>query len=108
MATDPTAGFDRVRPRTTGAGARTTAGTTTVNDREGKRALFSEVSVPPSMGSVALRCEKCGTRSVVTWARAVKLALPSVPAVVPGSGVRNFMRCPSCSQRSWLSVSVRA
>ena len=95
--------FDRVRPRTTDAPAAAAS----TADREGKQALFSEPAAPPPLGSVALECERCSTRTVVTWGRALRLALPSVPTALPGQGVRNYMRCPACAQRAWLSVSLR-
>jgi ribosomal protein S27AE len=94
--------FDRVRPRAAGA-----AGRAKTTDREGKRALFSEVAAPPSAGSVALDCSKCGARSVVSMATLWRVAFPAVPAVVPGHGVRANMKCPACGERSWLTVSLR-
>lgn len=94
--------FDRVRPReASGAGrAKTT-------DREGKRALFSEVAAPPTAGSVALDCSRCDARSVVSMAALVRISFPAVPAVVPGRGVRANMKCPACQERSWLTLSMR-
>lgn len=102
--------FDRVRPRSNDpADDRITVvdGEVRIPDREGKRALFSEAPEPPTFGSVALCCTKCDTRSVVSWAKAVRLALPGVPALVPGSGVRVWMKCPACRQRAWVDMSVR-
>jgi len=101
--------FDRVRPRRAQSARNPSSGTAeTAPDREGKRVLFSEVPTTPASGKVALTCRRCEDRTVVSWARALRLALPSVPAVVPGQGVRNYMRCPSCGQRSWITVSVRS
>jgi len=95
--------FDRVRPRDAAAGA----GQATTTDREGKRALFSEVAAPPTTGSVALVCGKCDARSVVSVAALWRRGLPAVPAVVPGQGFRANMKCPACGERSWLMVSLR-
>ncbi len=101
--------FDRLRPRTA-APVPANSMITEVgqpSDREGKRALFSEVSAPPTMGSVALRCDRCATRTVVSWTTALRLAFPTVPALVPGSGMRVWMKCPSCTKRSWVSISTK-
>lgn len=101
-------GFDRVRPRAE-ASDRTVGlidGETQVPDSEGKRALFSSEPAPPTLGSVAMVCSKCGTRSVVSWSRALRLAFPSVPALVPGNGVRVWMRCRTCSERAWVDLSL--
>lgn len=98
----PNQSFDRVRPRDV-EGSAVLAPTT---DREGKRALFSEVSDPPSTGSVALVCAKCGVRSVVSVTSIWRSSLP-VPVVIPGQGLRSSMKCPSCGVRNWMSVSLR-
>ncbi len=102
--------FDRVRPRTadpTDERIIIVDGEVRVPDREGKRALFSTEPEPPSLGSVAMTCTRCEARSVVSWGRALRLAFPSVPAVVPGSGVRIWLKCPTCEQRSWVDLSLR-
>lgn len=78
-----------------------------VPDREGKRALFSSEPAPPTLGSVAMVCTRCETRSVVSWSRALRLTFPSVPALVPGTGMRVWMRCQSCHQRAWVELSLR-
>lgn len=102
--------FDRVRPRSADAADERIIvidGEVRVPDREGKRALFSNEPEPPSLGSVAMTCTRCEARSVVSWGRALRLAFPSVPALVPGSGVRVWLRCPTCQQRSWVDLSLR-
>lgn len=101
--TDSAAGqsFDRLRPRD---GA--VAGQAKATDREGKRALFSDVAAPPSAGSVALECSRCDARSVVSMATLWRVSFPAVPAVIPGQGVRANMKCPACGDRSWLTVSL--
>ncbi|MCB0919502.1 MAG: hypothetical protein KDC39_13155 [Actinobacteria bacterium] len=101
--------FDRVRPRNLDPQrVGIVDGNIKVPDREGKRALFSEEAAPPALGSVALVCGSCDTRTVVSWAKALKLAFPSVPAVVPGTGVRVWMKCPACRDRGWVEVSLRS
>lgn len=102
------ASFDRVRPRNLDEKeSLLDEGRLRVPDREGKRALFSDAPEPPSFGSVAITCTKCDSRSVLSWSSALRLAFPSVPAVAPGSGVRLWLKCPSCRQRSWTEVSLR-
>ena len=102
------ASFDRVRPRNLDEKeSLLEEGRLRVPDREGKRALFSDAPEPPTFGSVAITCTKCDSRSVLSWSSALRLAFPSVPAVAPGSGVRLWLKCPSCRQRSWTEVSLR-
>ena len=101
--------FDRVRPRHLESQDAPPAVVDEVRvpDLEGKRALFSATPEPPSLGSVAVTCLTCDSRSVVTWASALKLAFPSVPALVPGAGVRLWLKCPTCRNRSWVEFSLR-
>lgn len=101
--------FDRVRPRTEAGDDRIVVidGEVRVPDRDGKRALFSSEPEPPSFGSVAITCTRCDARSVVSWGAALKLAFPSIPALVPGTGVRVWLKCPACRRRSWSVVSLR-
>ncbi len=101
---NPSQSFDRVRPRDAEAGAATLSVTT--SDREGKRALFSEVTSPPSTGSVALTCSRCGVRSVVSVASLWRASLP-VPVMIPGQGLRASLKCPACGERNWMAVSLR-
>ena len=106
MSSNPS--FDRVRPRSEESD-RTVGlvdGTSQVPDREGKRALFSSEPAPPTLGSVAMVCSRCETRSVVSWSRALRLAFPSVPALVPGNGIRVWMRCGTCERRAWVDLSL--
>lgn len=111
--------FDRVRPRTGSTDRGSTRpsdsegrlgmvdGEIRVPDREGKRALFSGEPEPPTLGSVAITCTRCEARSVVPWGKALRLAFPSVPALVPGAGVRIWMRCRTCRNRTWNVLSLR-
>lgn len=100
--------FDRVRPRALSEPESPLVdGEVRVPDREGKRALFSDAPEPPTFGSIAITCTRCEARSVVGWTRALRLAFPSVPALVPGTGMRVWMRCPTCQHRSWNVLSVR-
>jgi hypothetical protein len=101
--------FDRVRrrdPVVSDGGGVPQAGRST--DREGKRALYSDVAAPPSVGAVALTCSRCEQRSVVSWMRAARLAVPGVVVPIPGSGTRSWMRCPACRRYTWMDVSLRA
>lgn len=101
--------FDRVRPRSATPADRYAApdGDLRVPDREGKRALFSGEPEPPTLGSVAITCTRCEARSVVPWGKALRMAFPSVPALVPGSGMRVWMRCRTCRHRTWNELSLR-
>lgn len=102
--------FDRVRPRTADqADERIIVidGEVRVPDREGKRALFSSEPEPPSLGSIAMTCTRCEARSVVSWSRALRMAFPSVPALLPGAGARIWIKCPTCQRRSWVDLSLR-
>jgi hypothetical protein len=101
------ANFDRVRPRSDSDSSFGLVDGVRVPDREGKRALFTSESAPPALGAVSLTCTRCETRSVVSWSKALRLAFPSVPAVVPGSGIRIWMRCASCDERAWVDLSLR-
>jgi hypothetical protein len=106
MSNNPS--FDRVRPRSkqTDRTVGFVDGESQIPDREGKRALFSSEPAPPTLGSVAMVCNRCETRSVLSWSRALRLAFPSVPALVPGNGVRVWMRCGTCERRSWVDLSL--
>ena len=54
-------------------------------DPQGKRSLFSDEVMPPSVGSVALHCSRCDSRSVVSVVQAAKLAMPMMYIPSPGS-----------------------
>ena len=101
--------LDRVRPRSQEPErvVGMVDGEVRVPDREGKRALFSNEAAPPTLGSVSMSCLRCDTRSVVSWSKALKLTFPSVPALVPGAGVRVWMRCQTCHERAWVDLSLR-
>lgn len=109
-------GFDRVRPRTVGSAEHPVASPPPGSgdeamrpvDREGKRALYSDVTAPPATGALAVECEGCGQRSVVSWLSAGRLALPGLVLPVPGRGTRAWLRCPACRRRHWVRVSFRA
>ena len=68
-----------------------TPGHTATPDRSTgtKRALFSDEIIPPAMGSVALHCTKCDSRSVVSMVQAAKLATPMmyIPLRAHGQGL---------------------
>lgn len=101
--------FDRLRPRGSAEvkPRQVVADPSPLQDREGKRALFSEVDAPPTVGSVSLNCHRCQGRSVVSWGKALRLAFPTVPALLPGSGIQVWMKCPTCGKRAWVGVSTK-
>ncbi|MCU0284669.1 MAG: hypothetical protein MUD13_12390 [Candidatus Nanopelagicales bacterium] len=93
--------FDRVRTRA--ADGRTGAPV----DVQGKSALFSGSVVTPSLGSVAITCSVCQNATVVPYAQAVRLALPSVHLPIIRRGYPSWMRCPACGERHWVQVRFR-
>lgn len=74
------------------------------SDPQGKRSLFSDEVSPPSVGSVALHCERCDCRSVVSVIQAAKLATPMLYLPSPGRTNKVWMKCPACETRSWVRV----
>lgn len=129
MSRQPTTAspFDRVRTRTGttdhGRRKRPTVPTPVGRDAEGKRALFSSTGPDadvPSVGSVTIDCRRCGERTVMSPAAAVRTAIPSlVLSLGLGRGEREstvglvrrgdgtFMRCPACGRGSWTRVTIR-
>ena len=100
--------FDRVRPRR--GSARVSPGLAAPADPQGKRALFSDEVPSPAPGSVAMDCERCGARSVVSLVRLARLSLPGLHVVVPRgrrAAWRAYVTCPECRRRSWVSLQVR-
>ena len=90
--------FDRVRSR---AAADPSVAPV---DVQGKSALFSRAVVSPSLGSVAITCSQCHQATVVSYARAVKLALPSLHLYVLRRDFPSWMRCPACAHRTWVRI----
>ena len=93
--------FDRVRPRAGDEPA------TESMDVQGKAALYSREPVNPPLGSVLITCSGCNQASVVPYARAVQLALPSVHLLGLRRDHPSWMSCPSCGQRQWVKVRLR-
>ena len=93
--------FDRVRTRavTEPSGAPV--------DVQGKSALFSREVVTPSLGSVVITCSECHQATVVSYARAVRLSLPSVHLYLFRRAYPTWMRCPACDERHWVRVRIR-
>lgn len=92
-------GFDRIKPpseRTVGR----------KDDHQGKRSLYSEAEQPPSTGSAAIECQRCGRRSVVSVFKLARLSFPGIHVPASGRGHKAWLKCPSCSQRSWVRVIV--
>jgi hypothetical protein len=114
-----TPGFDRVRPRT----VRPPAPSRDVgHDVEGKRALFSSAAdtAVPSVGSALVECSRCGERTVLGLAQALRAALPSLHLGVRiGHGEQvhgmsvlkheypTYMRCPACERPSWVRFTLQ-
>jgi len=96
-----TQSFDRVRSR------GTTEASGTPVDVQGKSALFSRAPVEPSLGSVAITCSQCHNATVVSYARAVRLALPSVHLPVVRREYPSWMLCPACGHRTWVRIRFR-
>lgn len=78
-----------------------------LTDPQGKRALFSDDIQAPSVGSVALQCSRCDSRTVVSMVQAARLALPMLYVPTPGRTDRVWMKCPACSSRSWVRVRIK-
>lgn len=82
-------------------------------DQEGKRALFSATPIDApvessaSFGAVVVSCGRCDESTVLTPAQAIQLAVPSfhVPFLKKDHG--SWMRCPSCHERTWVSVEIQ-
>jgi uncharacterized protein with PIN domain len=91
--------FDRVRTRAVNDPSVAPV------DVQGKSALFSRAAVSPSLGSVAITCSECHNATVVSYGRAVKLAVPSVHLPVVRRAYPSWMRCPACAERHWVKIS---
>ena len=90
--------FDRVRTR-----AVTEPAVAPV-DVQGKAALFSTSTTNPSLGAVAITCSQCHTATVVSYLRALHLAVPSVHLPLVRRVYPSWMRCPACEHRTWVKV----
>jgi hypothetical protein len=93
-----TQAFDRVRTRAVAEPSVAPV------DVQGKSALFSAAAVTPALGSVAITCSGCHTATVVSYGRAVRLALPSVHLPVVRREYPSWMRCPACDERQWVRI----
>lgn len=96
--------FDRIRPPKASTPA-TTAGAvleTQEGDVQGKRALFSGAEQPPAFGSVALECESCSIRSIVSYVRLARLWTTGF--YLPIVSHRAWLKCPACSSHAWVTV----
>lgn len=78
-----------------------------LKDPQGKRALFSDEISAPSVGSVALHCNRCDSRSVVSVVQAAKLAMPMLYVPTPGRTNKVWMKCPACESRGWVKVRFK-
>ncbi len=75
-------------------------------DPLGKQALFSGVEQPPSLGSAAVDCGKCGRRTIVSLPHLLKLSATGIHAPTPRRGHRAWLKCPACGERGWMQVTV--
>lgn len=78
-------------------------------DPLGKQALFSvseSTQSPPSLGSAAVECPKCGTRTVVSLPALVRMSATGVHAPMPKKGHRAWLKCPACGERAWMHVAI--
>ncbi|MGB8020245.1 MAG: hypothetical protein WCF04_03365 [Candidatus Nanopelagicales bacterium] len=103
---NPGPSFDRVRSRGSGSPSASSPddhGPDPV-DVQGKAALFSRAVATPSLGSVSITCSGCHTATIVTYLRALQLAVPSLHLVVLRRDYPSWMRCPACSRRTWVKV----
>lgn len=93
--TQPT--FDRLR-------TRDATPTVMPVDVQGKSALFSGQPIHPSLGSVVITCSRCHVATLVSYARAVKLLVPSMHLPLMRRTYPTWMRCPACAERHWVKV----
>ncbi len=102
--------FDRLRPRHPDVPTdQVAAGAPT--DQQGKRSLFSasgDDAVPPaSTGAVVVTCGDCGERTALTPAQALRFAVPSLHLPIIKRDKWSWMRCPACSRRTWVDVTIQ-
>lgn len=98
--------FDRVRARRAQDGAGSAPGAGSPVDTQGKAALFSREAVTPSLGHVVITCGGCHAATVVSYLRAVQLAIPSVHLPLLRRDHPSWMRCPACQRRTWVHVRL--
>ena len=114
-------GFDRVRTRVPSADHPVPSS----HDTQGKRALFSsstpEAELPGPAGSVSVECSRCGDRTALSPAAAMRATFPSLLlSIGVGRGDKEspigvlrrrrygaFLRCPACGRGSWTRLTVR-
>ena len=107
----PGSDFSRIPPAATAEDRPTLHEVQT--DQEGKRALFSATPAqvplesPASFGAVVVSCSRCEESTVLTPAQALQLAVPSIHLPYLKKDHGSWMRCPSCSQRTWVSVEIQ-
>ena len=92
--------FDRVRARTQPEVSSASV------DVQGKAALFSGAASAPSLGSVAISCSRCHNATIVSYARAARLSLPSLYVPLRRE-YPTWMRCPACDERRWVRLRFR-
>lgn len=100
VAGDPR--FDRIRPPRQHATAEEPVVSTSEDDIQGKRALFSGAEQPPAFGSVAIECDDCSRRSVVSYVRMARMMTTGF--FVPVVSERAWVKCPACKSHSWVTV----
>ena len=96
--------FDRLRPRS--PQPTPASPTTTKQDTEGKRLLYSRTPTVPQSGLV-VECSRCGERTVVSSTHAVRALLPSVHLPVLRRRYPSWARCPRCGKYAWVKLSIK-
>jgi len=69
--------------------------------RDGRDALFS--TGPRQTGTVVVSCSACDARTRINLSD-LGLRWLAGTAWLPGKKDGHWMRCPSCSQRTWCSI----
>jgi hypothetical protein len=93
------------RPPSGAERSRSTGGRSTVTHRD--VGTSDDLERPPSsgmFGSLTLHCSSCRVRSQVDLVEFVVLHLP-LWFWRPGRGYTQFMSCPACRRRTWVSAS---
>ncbi len=107
--------FDRLRPRSGSAPKAAANGSAPAPgprpDREGKRALFSVDTPPPTppvaRGALQLTCSGCGSISALSPRQVITAAIPSVHLPILRRKYPSWMRCPACQRHQWVRVDLR-
>ncbi len=69
-----------------------------------KEALFSASEEEKRLGTLVVECSGCGARTRLSWAEFAWRHLP-VWLWFPWLRYSQWMSCPACERRTWLSVA---